>query len=204
MYATGQHAVVVGTAAPRGVAPRVVVGPRPYYYRPYYYRPYYTFYRPYYTFHPHVNLGFGLWVGDPFAYPYFYGYYQPYYAPYAYPAPYPPPYPAYPYPSTGYPVAPGSAYPQYPAPSGSVGVQPGQPQNNLGGVSFDITPRTAEVFVDGSYVGTVGQFTPTTQPLGLTPGRHTIEIRAAGYRTMTFDADVVAGQVIPYQGTMER
>ena len=74
----------------------------------------------------------------------------------------------------------------------------------MGGVSFEITPSTAEVFIDGSYVGTVGEFTPTTQPLGLTPGRHQMEIRAPGYRTMNFDVDIVAGQVIPYQGTMER
>jgi hypothetical protein len=53
-------------------------------------------------------------------------------------------------------------------------------QANTGGVSFEITPSTTEVFIDGSFVGTVGEFTPTTQPLGLTPGRHRIEIRAPG------------------------
>ena len=71
-------------------------------------------------------------------------------------------------------------------------------------VSFEITPSTAEVFVDGQYMGTVGQFTPTSQPLGLTPGRHHVEIRAPGYRTMDLDVDVIAGQVIPYQGALER
>jgi hypothetical protein len=70
-------------------------------------------------------------------------------------------------------------------------------------VSFEITPGNAQLFVDGSYIGTVDQFTPTTQPLGLTPGRHHIEIRAQGYRTMVFDADIIAGQVIPYQGAMQ-
>ena len=60
------------------------------------------------------------------------------------------------------------------------------------------------MFVDGEYVGTVSQFTPTSPALGLTPGRHHIEIRAAGYRTMDLDADIVAGQVIPYQGTLQR
>jgi hypothetical protein len=83
-------------------------------------------------------------------------------------------------------------------------VQPGRGRADTGGVSFEITPGTAEVFIDGSYIGTAGEFTPTTQPLGLTPGRHQIEIRAPGYRTMQFDADVVAGQVIPFQGAMER
>ena len=58
--------------------------------------------------------------------------------------------------------------------------------------------------MDGSAIGTVGQFTPTSQPLGLTVGRHRIEVRASGYQTMAFDVDIVAGQVIPYQGTLER
>jgi hypothetical protein len=74
----------------------------------------------------------------------------------------------------------------------------------MGGVSFEMTPSTAEVWVDGQRVGTVSMFTPRSQPLGLTPGRHHIEIRAPGYKAMDFDMDVVAGQVIPYQGTLER
>jgi hypothetical protein len=182
------------------------------------------FYRPYYTFRAHVSLGFGLWVGFPVTYPYSYGYYDPFYDPYGYPNPYPAygyPYPAYgyPYPAPRYPSYappayppstdpqpgyPPSAYPQsgYPPP-GSVGVQ-GPNQAVTGGVSFEITPDTAEVLIDGQYVGTVGQFTPTSQALGLTPGRHHIEIREPGYRPMAFDADVVAGQVIPYQGALQR
>ena len=74
----------------------------------------------------------------------------------------------------------------------------------MGGLSFDIAPASAEIFVDGSRVGTVGEFTPTAQPLGLSAGRHHVDIRAPGYRTMTFDVDILAGQVIPYQGTLER
>jgi hypothetical protein len=152
------------------------------------------------VFRPRVSLGFGLWVGFPIAYPAYLGYYYPYYAPYPYPVYAPYPYPAYPeYPAT----YPPPAYPPAVYPSGSVGVQPGV-QTNTGGVSFEITPATAEVWVDGAYVGTVGQFTPTSQPLGLTPGRHHIEIRAPGYQTMVLDADIVPGQVIPYQGAMQR
>ncbi|HEY3220255.1 MAG TPA: PEGA domain-containing protein, partial [Gemmatimonadales bacterium] len=200
-------------------APRVVVAPHVVRVAPV------RFYRPYYTFRPRFSLGFGLWAGFPIMYPYYYGYYNPYFAyprPYPYPYPYPPygygyPYPApgYPYPPPAYPPAyppsgyPPSGYPPsgYPPsanpPAGSVGVQ-GPNQVNTGGVSFEITPSTAEVFVDGQYMGTVGQFTPTSQPLGLTPGRHHVEIRAPGYRTMDFDVDVIAGQVIPYQGALER
>jgi len=192
--------VVVGRSAPRIIGPsrgvRVVAPVR--------------FYQPYYTFRPRVSLGFGLWVGYPIAYPSYYGYYDPYYyGAYGYPAPYPAY--GYPYPATTYPsyppttAYPPSAYPQsgYPASPGSVGVQ-GPDQANTGGLSFDITPSNAEVFVDGQDVGQVGQFTATSQPLGLTPGRHHVEIRADGYRTIDFDANIIAGQVIPYQGALER
>ena len=160
------------------------------------------FYRPYYAFHPHVSLGFGLWAGYPvgWAYPF---YYPPY--------PYYPNYPYYPYPYPSEPVGPGYsvAPPVDETPDttpdeavGTAGVEPDQ--SNLGGMSFEITPSDAQVFVDGNYVGTVGEFTPTTQPLGVPSGRHHVEIRDAGYQTMSFDVDVVAGQVIPYQGQMER
>ena len=168
------------------------------------------FYRPYYTFRPRLSLGFGLWAGYPLAYSS--AYYDPFYDPYGYSSY---GYPAYGYPATSYPAyPPASGYPppsNYPpsayppdrqGPQGSIGVQPSQA--NTGGLSFEITPNTAQLFVDGASVGTVGQFTPTTQPLGLVAGRHRIEVRAPGYQTMSFDVDIIAGQVIPYQGALER
>jgi len=164
------------------------------------------FYRPYYSFRPRLSLGFGLWVGYPVPY------YDPFYYPdYSY---------SYPYPATTYPVYPQSAYPSSPYPQtrspqaapdsfdddalddSSIDVQPSQ--SNTGGLSFDITPGQAEVIVDGKPVGTVDQFTPTSQPLGLPAGRHRVEVRAAGYKTITFEVNIVAGQVIPYQGNLER
>jgi hypothetical protein len=153
-----------------------------------------------------LSLGFGLYAGYPFAYSY--GFYDPFYYPYGYVSPYSYPpyaygYPAYPpassYPQSSYPPA-NSAAPQ--SPQDSIGVQPGEASE--GGLSFEITPGSAQLFVDGALVGTVGQFTPTSQPLGLQAGRHRIEVRAPGYKTMSFDVDIITGQVIPYQGTMER
>lgn len=140
------------------------------------------FYRPYYVFRPRFSIGFGIWAGFPVTY------YDPYYYPYN----------AYPY-----AVAPG-----YPPPyQGSVNVQPyaspGQSQGNMGGLSFDITPDTAEVWVDGTYFGEVGQFTSSSQPLGLPAGRHHIELREPGYEVSSFDVDIIAGQVIPYQGQLQ-
>ena len=70
-------------------------------------------------------------------------------------------------------------------------------------MSLEIIPNTAAVYVDGQYVGSVANFAPTLPPLTLTPGRHRLEVRSAGYETMEFDADVTPGQVIPFQGTMQ-
>jgi len=170
------------------------------------------FYRPYYAFRPRFSLGFGLFIGYPitYSYPFYYPYYYyPYAYPYADPYPYAYPYPyasTYPAPSYSAPAPTYSeAYP--PAAQNSVGVQPNVPQSvqaNTGGLSFEITPSDARVIVDGHDVGTVGEFTPNSQPLGLPAGRHRVEIVANGYRTMSSDVDVVAGQVIPFQGVMER
>ena len=165
-----------------------------------------SFYRPYYTFRPRISLGFGLWAGYPFAYPYSYGYYgYPYgYAPYySYPYPYPYAYPAYSYPAQpqGYPAP---SYPAQPAAPGSIDVQPGVLNSGAssGGVSFDIAPDTTEVYIDGTSMGTAGTFGPTSQPLTLSAGRHRIQLRAAGYDSLAFAVDVIAGQVIPYQGSL--
>ena len=145
------------------------------------------FFRPYYAFRPNVSIGFGLWAGYPFAYPY--AFYNPYYYSYSY----------YPYYSNNlYPY--GSVSPGVYA--SSSGVVPDH--TNMGGLSFEITPNYAELFVDNVRVGTVGEFSSTTQPLGLAAGRHHVEIRAAGYQTISFDVDIIAGQVLPYQGSLER
>jgi PEGA domain len=173
------------------------------------------FYRPYYTFRPRFSLGFGLWAGYPIAYPYpyyyGYGYGYPYYDSYVDPGYYPPPAYGYANPSSAYP--PANNYPQQDqrlsgqsgryesdAPRGSVTAQPGTAS---GGISFEISPATAEVDIDGAYVGRVSELGPNTQPLALTPGRHHVEIRADGYQTLSIDADVIADQVVPYQGTMQ-
>src|SRR5437867_9969882 len=140
----------------------------------------FQFAQPFFTFRPRFNLGFGLWAGFPVAYPYPYVYSYPYPYPYAY---------SYSYDSA-------YAHPSYAPP----GVQPG---GNASGVSFEITPNMAGVYIGGMYVGTAAEFSPSHTPLTLTPGRHHIELRAAGYQTMSFDTDVMRGEVIPYRGEMQ-
>jgi hypothetical protein len=73
-----------------------------------------------------------------------------------------------------------------------------------GGVSFDIQPSDAELYVDEEYVGTIGMFTPNGEPLTLTPGVHRISVQRDGFRSMEWDVTIEPGQVIPYRGDMER
>jgi hypothetical protein len=170
--------------------------PNSYYARPYHSRvyarpPHYAPYRPYYfgysyySFRPYWNIGFGLWVGYTVPYPYSY-----FYAGYA-----PRVYGTY-YSTTNYYT--GSDY---------YGIEPyvAKPAVSVyGGVSFDIQPSDADLFIDGEYVGTVGTFSPTGEPLTLTPGEHRIAIQRNGYRPMEWDVTIEPGQVIPYRGVMER
>jgi hypothetical protein len=72
------------------------------------------------------------------------------------------------------------------------------------GLRFDVSPAVAGVYVDGMYVGTVQDFSAESEPLLVVPGSHRVELRAPGYRTFTLDVTIVAGQVIPYEGELER
>jgi hypothetical protein len=158
--------------------------------------------RPYYVFRPRQRVGFGLFLG--YAVPYPYSYFRPYASVY--------PYSYYPYisPALTYPYSPVPTYPyttQTPTYPDTVTAAPSTADSRLptgiGGVSFDITPGEAAVFVEGVYVGPARDFSATAPPLSLAAGRHHFELRAQGYETLAFDVDVIPGQVAPYQGTLQ-
>jgi hypothetical protein len=169
-------------AAPRAERP-VIVAPR--YEGPREYRPHYESrdYRPHYEprFAPHP---YGYPIYRPYAFrPRLhlnFGIWLGYSVPFAY---------AYPVPVYGY-YAPRTP------------VVVGPESTMYGGVSLEITPGDAFVYVDGTYAGTVRDFDGTDQPLTLAGGMHHIEIQATGYEPMTMDVAVQPGQVIPYRGDM--
>ncbi len=98
----------------------------------------------------------------------------------------------------GYPVAFPSWYDPY-----TPGVFPSyRPGVQYGGLSLDIQPYDAAVYVDGDYVGVVNDFSPLQAPLTLPAGVHHLDIDADGFAPLSFDITVVPGQVIPYQGTL--
>lgn len=107
----------------------------------------------------------------------------------------------------GYPVPYSYAVPYpvpvygYGAPVGPVVVGPNSTQ--YGGVSLEINPPDASVYVDGAYAGLVRDFDGTRQTLTLANGRHRIEIDAQGFEPWTFDVDIVPGQIVPYRGDLQ-
>ena len=54
-----------------------------------------------------------------------------------------------------------------------------------GDVRLQVTPKQAEVYVDGFYAGVVDNFDGAFKHLRVTPGGHTISLHLDGYRTVT-------------------
>lgn len=73
----------------------------------------------------------------------------------------------------------------------------------LGGVRLKVTPRDAEVYVDGYYAGVVDDFDGLWQQLRLDDGGYHIEIRKPGFQTLAFDLRVLPGRTITYRGQLE-
>jgi hypothetical protein len=156
----------------------------------------------FFAFKPRFSVGHGVVVGYPIIYPYAYPYdpFSP-----ALGSPYNPAPPA---PNTysnvvdsiGSPSTSGSVTARSTVPA-SIACEASAP---CGGVSFDITPESAQVYVDGVFAGLVDDFNDASAPLLLAPGSHYVEIRLAGYRSASFDVTIAAGEVTPYQGTLER
>jgi hypothetical protein len=73
---------------------------------------------------------------------------------------------------------------------------------DVGGVAFAVSPADAGVYVDGRFVGSVGDYSPQREPLLLRFGVYNIELRARGYVTERIAAYVTAGEVVPFSGTL--
>ena len=135
-----------------------------------------VFVQPYYSFRPRTYLsfgvGFGINIGYPVAYPF------RYYDPYGF----------YNFRIGVAPTYWSTNYSSY--------------TSRVGGLSFDIDPYDAAVFIDGEFVGYAGDFSSGQMPLTLAAGRHRVELEAGGFRPASFDITIVSGQVIPYRGTL--
>ena len=86
-------------------------------------------------------------------------------------------------------VTEGQTYPV------SISLVPYSPQT--GSLSIAATPKGADIYVDGRYMG----YAPAVVP-GLTPGGHTVRIQKAGYDEYIGTATVYAGQRTPVSVTL--
>ena len=71
------------------------------------------------------------------------------------------------------------------------------------GLRFEISPAVADIYVDGTYVGTVQHFSAESEPLVVVPGSHRIDLLAPGYRTTSLEVTIAVGQIIRYEGELE-
>ncbi len=170
---------VYGQAVPRGSKPTpsntgVVVGG----YNPYGY-----------------DYGYGNWYGSPYGYygsPYgwfgSYGYGYPYYWDTWGGTPW------------GMFAMPWSAYSGYLNEyAGSAAYTTGA----IGSIKLKVQPKSAEVYVDGTYYGQVDNYDGAFQHLDLSGGTHRVEIRATGYQTLQLEMRVLPGKTITYTGELK-
>jgi hypothetical protein len=75
---------------------------------------------------------------------------------------------------------------------------------DIGELRLDVSPRHAQVYVDGYFAGTVDDFDGAFQAIRLAPGAYRIDIVAPGYETLTFDVRITPSQKIRYRGELYR
>jgi hypothetical protein len=67
-----------------------------------------------------------------------------------------------------------------------------------------VTPRQADVYVDGYYAGPADDFDGVFKRLHTTPGGHAITLHLEGYRTVTQSVYVPPGTTFKLRDTMEK
>jgi hypothetical protein len=73
-----------------------------------------------------------------------------------------------------------------------------------GQLRLKVKPEHGQVYVDGYFVGEVDSFDGVFQRLSIEAGAHRVEIRAAGYETVSFDVMVTPGETVTYKGELKR
>jgi hypothetical protein len=72
-----------------------------------------------------------------------------------------------------------------------------------GELRLSVSPRFADVYVDGYFAGRVDDYDGTFQALKLESGAHHIQIVAQGFAPLDFDVRINPGQKITYRGTLQ-
>ena len=72
-----------------------------------------------------------------------------------------------------------------------------------GALVLQEVPDTAQVFVDGYYIGFAEEFGPGRRAIDLDAGAHRIELRAPGYETLNFSVMIAPNGIVRYRGAMQ-
>ncbi len=72
-----------------------------------------------------------------------------------------------------------------------------------GSIRLKISPRNAEVYVDGYFAGEVDQYDGVFQKLNLDAGPHRIEIREEGFDALSFEVRIQPDRKITYRGELK-
>lgn len=75
--------------------------------------------------------------------------------------------------------------------------------HDIGELRLSVSPRYADVYVDGYFSGRVDDYDGTFQALKLEAGPHHIQIAAQGFAPLDFDVRVEPGRKITYRGTLQ-
>jgi hypothetical protein len=78
------------------------------------------------------------------------------------------------------------------------------PPEIRGGLALMTVPDSAQVFVDGFYVGLTEEFGAQGRPMTIAAGVHRIELRAPGYETLSFSVVIDPHAILRYRGDMTR
>jgi hypothetical protein len=73
-----------------------------------------------------------------------------------------------------------------------------------GGLLLEEVPPTAQVYVDGHYVGLAEEFGLGGGTLLLSAGAHRVELRAQGYEAISFSVRIQPNSLVRYRGEMQR
>ena len=78
------------------------------------------------------------------------------------------------------------------------------PWSPPGDLRFDVTPKNAQAYVDGYFIGTVDDFEGRRRRLSLAPGAHHIALHAPGYESVEADVSIESRQTTMYKGALVR
>jgi hypothetical protein len=125
--------------------------------------------------------------------PFYYPWYGGFYAPFSFSFGYGFGYPYYPYYYGPY------GYPSYYGP----GYYGPWAYDNSGSARLQVTPKTAQVYADGYFVGVVDNFDGSLQRLNLEAGQHELQFYQEGYQTVTQKVLFVRGKTMKITAALQ-